>query len=220
MLPFIPRGLPVYQSHGIVHSQTIVRNINSILRSWRIPVSSREAYFLYLAAWVHDLGYLHPETIHTRAVHPELSCRILADAEIFPLTPDEYPVLEEIIRFREYADGKSGTSGENNRTDLLGALFHLADSLDIGKDRCPPTVFTLIREALDEQASLHWLAHAHVSGYSFACPDVIIRLSEKGSVPVATRIKPHLEEDCRYTGEVFKTYGYLPPRIIYLEPDG
>lgn len=132
ILPFIPRGLPVYQSHGICHSRSIIIRMNQFLEIWEIPISTKEAYLLYLAAWLHDIGYLHPGTILKREDHGERSCDMIRSIrylqDLVPRT-NQITALQTIIRSHGSAVDLSRIEIRSpiGRTQLLAAIFRLID---------------------------------------------------------------------------------------------
>lgn len=214
LLPYIPRGLPVYQSHGIAHSSAILGYINQILTTPGLDVSPRERSLLYMAAWFHDIGYLHPLSIHNRGTHPELSVDMIRkDPVISDLVPgDDREDLLTIIRYHDsQADLRSlCETVPEIRTPLLAALFRLADAVDIGNDRCPAEVFSLIEDGLDEHSRRHWMAHQNVRACVITYPVIRILVHDPENPFFRRRIIPHLEDDCRSTGVILKEYGFIP----------
>ena len=214
LLPFIPRGLPVYQSHGIGHSLAIIRHINQLLTIPGFQQDPGETFLLYLAAWVHDLGYLHPGSLDTRSAHPGLSVTMIRrDATIRELVWDEEQLpLEDIIRNHDtHTDFTMiRQSSQSYRTMLLAALFRLADALDLGKDRCPPEVFILIEDGLDDHSRNHWLAHQNIKECIIDNTIIRVMVHDLENRHFRERIVPHLEEDCRSSGIIFERYGLTP----------
>lgn len=223
LLPFIPRGLPVYQSHGVGHSLAIIRNINQCIRAPALRLSPLEVFLLYLAAWFHDLGYLHPLSIHDRSMHPVISGEMIRrDTFIRGLIQDEYlPVLESIIRYHDsYTDLMAiQETFPPLRTPLLAALLRIADAVDIGTDRCPPEVFALIKDGLDEHSQKHWQAHQNIQECVIAYPVIRIQVHDPENQIFLTRIIPHLENDCQSTGVIFEQYGMAPMVLVYRRSD-
>lgn len=223
LLPFIPRGLPVFQSHGTDHSLAIIRYINQVIRSPVFHLNSRDIYLLYLAAWFHDLGYLHPLSIHDRSMHPALSVQMIQrDTVIRGLVQDEeQPALESIIR---YHDSHSDLTMIHDtcptlRTSLLAALFRIADAVDLGTDRCPPEVYALIEDGLDEHSQKHWQAHQNIKECVIAYPVIRILVHDPDNPFFRKRIIPHLECDCQSTGVIFSRYGIPPLGLVYRRTD-
>jgi hypothetical protein len=223
LLPFIPRGLPVYQSHGINHSLALIRNINQIFRSPVLQVHPQEIFLLYLAAWFHDLGYLHPLSIHNRRTHPVISVEMIRkDTIIRGLVRDEeMPILESIIRYHEsHTDLMMiQETMPSLRTPLLAALFRIVDAVDIGTDRCPPEVYSLIEDGLDEHSQKHWQAHQNIQECVIVYPVIRIQVHDPEDQIFLTRIIPHLENDCQSTGVIFEQYGMAPMVLAYQRSD-
>ncbi len=214
LLPFIPRGLPVFQSHGIEHSRAIIRYINQFLTIPGLSPTPDEITLLYLAAWFHDIGYLHPVSIHNRGKHADLSCEMIHRDPVIGdlISPEDEAALDTIVRYHDtHADLTriSGT-GSEIRVSLLASLFRLADAADIGADRCPPEVFSLIEDGLDEHSRRHWLAHQNVLGCRIAYPFIRILVHDPHNPFFTRRIIPHLEDDCTQTGIILQRYNFSP----------
>ncbi len=219
MLNFIPRGLPVYQSHGKIHSQNIIRNINELVRIPGFVINEKEAYILYLAAWLHDIGYLHPKTITCRSIHPKMSCQMIRSDNTISgfIHPDEMNCLMDIILFHDTTSDLKRIIDENPeiRTSLLAAIFRIADSIDVGVDRCPSEVFVLIEDSLDNQSKVHWYAHHNISGVAIKHPDVMIAVKDPNDFLFNDRIMRHVEKDFEGAAEIFERYGFEAYKLIH-----
>ena len=226
MLPFIPRGLPVYQSHGVDHSLAIIRYINQIFRIPGLELNPTELLILYLAAWFHDIGYLHPLSIHNRSMHPALSVEMIKRDTLIQglVQEEELFTLEMIVRYHDTRTDltKIPETSPLLRTPLLAALFRLTDAIDIGTDRCPPEVFMHIEDGLDEHSRRHWQAHQGILGCVIAYPVIKVLVCDPENPFFRRRIIPHLEEDCRSSGIILKQYGIAPLMPVYRksDPDG
>lgn len=219
ILPFIPRGLPVFQSHGPVHSLAIIRYINQLILSFPGRFHIKEIFLLYLAAWFHDIGFLHPLSIHDRGRHPAISAEMIMQDQTLSdlLSLPEQSDLAVIVRFHDtHADLSQIRTQSSLRIPLLAGMFRLTDAIDIGNDRCPPELFTLIEDGLDEHSRRHWKAHQNVIGCSITYPKITITIHTRHSPFFLRRIVPHLEDDCRSCGVVCRQYGIEPPRIVYI----
>lgn len=223
ILPFIPRGLPVYQSHGTGHSLAIIGNLNRLIGSPELPVHHAEAFILYLAAWFHDIGYLNPLSIHNRSMHPALSVEMIRRDPIIQglVRKEELSTLEIIVRYHDshvdltrIQEIKPGI-----RTPLLAALFRFVDALDIGTDRCPPEVFILIEEGLDEHSKRHWQAHQNILRVTTTYPVIRILVHDPDNPFFRRRIVPHLEEDRLSVNQILEQYGFVPFTVIYQRSD-
>lgn len=222
LLPFIPRGLPVFQSHGVGHSQAIITYINQLLISFPLPLNQQEIFLLYLAAWFHDIGFLHPLSIHNRGRHPEISeDMIMRDRFLSELlSPEERENLAVIVRFHDtHSDLLKIRTSSTLKIPLLAGLFRLADAIDIGKDRCPPEVFCLIEDGLDEHSRRHWKAHQNVKGCVIAYPEIVITIYDPENPFFRRRIVPHLDDDCKSSGIICRKYGISPFQIVYHRDD-
>ena len=219
LLPFIPRGLPVFQSHGILHSLAIIRIIHRIIQSPDIDLTLPEIFLLYMAAWFHDIGYLHPLTIQNRGVHPAISAEMIQqDPDIRSLiTAEEFPILDTIIRYHDsHTDLTMIQETQSSvRSSLLAALFRLADAVDLGTDRCPPEVFTLIKDGLDEHSRRHWQAHQNVRGIVITYPVITILVQDPENQSFQRRIVTHLNDDCESCNQILKRYGMGPIILEY-----
>lgn len=216
LLPFIPRGLPVYQSHGTLHSLAIIRVINRIIQSPDINLTLQETFLLFMAAWFHDIGYLHPVTIQNRGIHPIISVEMIQQDPVIRslIKGDELPILDTIIRYHDSDTDLTliQETSSSVRSSLLAALFRLADAVDIGGDRCPPEVFSLIKDGFDEHSRRHWQAHQNVRGIVITFPDITILVQDPDDQPFLRRIVPHLTGDCESCNQILKRYGI--PRVI------
>jgi hypothetical protein len=214
LLPFIPRGLAVYQSHGILHSLNIIGSINRLITAPGMQITHTEAFLLYLAAWLHDLGYLHPLSVYDRGMHAELSIEMISrDNTILNLVEkQELPILETIIRYHDTRTNLDIIREEipSIRTPLLAAIFRIADAVDIGTDRCPPEVFMLIGDGLNEHSRRHWQAHHNIINVTITYPVITIEVRDPENPFFRRRIIAHLEEDCMSAGRVLKRYGLAP----------
>jgi len=214
LLPFIPRGLAVYQSHGILHSLNIISFLNRLITVPGMQISHTEAFLLYLAAWFHDLGYLHPLSIYDRGMHAELTIDMISrDNTILNLLEKyELPILETIIRYHDTRTDLEAIREEipSIRTPLLAAIFRIADAVDIGTDRCPPEVFMLIGDGLNEHSRRHWQAHHNIIRVTIAYPVITIEVRDPENPFFRRRIIAHLEEDCMAANRILKRYGYAP----------
>ena len=217
MLPFISRGLPVFQSHGISHSLSVIDFIHQASISFPVILHPEELFLLYLASWFHDLGYLHPLSIHDRRRHGELSIEMItADSMISGLlSAEEMDHLATIIRYHDsHTDLSKIRSGSSLRLPFITALFRLTDALDIGKDRCPPEVFILIEDGLDEHSRRHWKAHQNIIKCIIHHPFVKIIVNNVDNPFFMRRIIPHLEDDCTSANLIFEQHGVDPVQLI------
>jgi hypothetical protein len=218
LLPFIPRGLPVYQSHGVTHSLAIISFINQITRYPGILLTTPELFLLSLSAWFHDIGYLHPHSLIDRHQHPCLSAAMVHKDPVIHdlLRPDELSILEIIIRNHDSRTDLSQIreSSDPVRIPLLAAVFRLVDAIDIGTDRCPPEVFALIEDGLDDHSKRHWQAHQNVLGCLVVYPEIKILVRDPDNPFFRRRIVTHLEDDCHSCGRIFQMYGVKPPVLV------
>ena len=222
LLPFIPRGLPVYQSHGISHSLAIIRYSNQIIRTAGLNFRPREIFLLYLAAWFHDIGYLHPDSLHNRKRHTILSCEMIRkDPVIAGLVHEqEMLVLDTLIRYHDsHADLTTIQESFPFRTPLLSALFRLADVADIGADRCPPEVFDLIQDGLTKNEVQHWQAHTNITGCIIIYPFIMVLVRDPDNPHFKKRIIPHVKENVLSLWPILKQYGLAFPVPVYFTGD-
>ncbi len=214
LLPFIPRGLPVFQSHGVVHSLALVSNINKLIAGPGLQVSPDERFLLYLAAWLHDLGYLHPLSIYDRGMHVSLSVEMLDRDQtvINLLNASELSLLGTIIRYHDTHTDLTAIREETTsvRTPLLAALFRVADAVDLGTDRCPEEVFLLIEDGLNEHSRRHWQAHQNITGVRISYPVITIQVHDPENPFFRRRVMAHLEEDTMTANVILKRYNLAP----------
>ncbi len=222
LLPFIPRGLPVYQSHGSYHSLAIIRHINQIIRTSGLIFSPREIFLLYLAAWFHDIGYLHPFSLHNRKIHPALSVEMIRKDPVITglVQEEELRVLDIIIQYHgSHADLTTIEESFPLRAPLLAALFRLADLADIGADRCPFSVFVLIQDGLSANEIQHWQAHTNILRCLIVYPLIVVLVQDPKQPFFKERIIPHVEEDLLSLGLICERYGLASPVPVYLTRD-
>lgn len=222
MLPFIPRGLPVYQSHGMNHSLSIIRHINQILWMPGLQCCPQEVFLLYLAAWFHDIGYLHPHSLHNRKIHTILSCDMIRKDPVIAGLVDEQEmlVLDIIVRYHNsHSDPTLIPESLPFRAQLLAALFRLADLADIGADRCPPDVLDLIQDGLSTTEVQHWQAHTNIIGCVIIYPIILVLVKDLNNPFFKERLVPHIEEDLLSPGLVCERYGLAFPVPVYLMSD-
>lgn len=222
LLPFIPRGLPVFQSHGICHSEGIIRYINQMIRTFPLPLCEKECFLLYLAAWFHDIGYLHPLSIHDRSSHADLSAMMIQSDPVLSdlLSEIELDHLAFLVKFHDSrAELTTKVISSSLRMHLVTALFRLTDAIDLGTDRCPPKVFSLIEDGLDEHSRWHWKAHQNVKACYFHYPSLTIVVYNPEDPFFRRRIVPHLEDDCRSCSPIFRINGVEPCRLVIERSD-
>ncbi len=223
LLPFIPRGLPVFQSHGICHSEALIRFIHQMLRTLPISLGNEEIFLLFLGAWFHDIGYIHPISIHDRSRHAELSSVIIRTDPFLSelLTENERSDLAFLVECHDSRiDLMTKRSTSLLRLHLVTALFRLIDALDLGTDRCPSEVFSLIEDGLDEHSRRHWKAHQNVQSCFFKYPSLIIRVYDPEDPFFRLRIVPHLEDDCTSCSPIFGKSGLEPCYLAIETSDG
>jgi hypothetical protein len=223
LLPFIPRGLPVFQSHGLCHSETLIRYIHQVLGTLPISLNHEEIFLLFLAAWFHDIGYLHPLSIHDRSRHAEFSSLIIRTDPFLSelLTGRERNHLAFLIECHDSrVDFTSRRITSPLRMHLITDLFRLIDALDLGTDRCPPEVFSLIEDGLDEHSRRHWKAHQNVQSCFFRYPALTIMVYVPEDPFFRLRIVPHLEDDCSSCSPVFLKSGLEPCYLAIETSDG
>lgn len=224
LLPFIPRGLPVYQSHGVNHSLSIIHTINSLTAVPDLQINPAEAFLLYLAAWLHDLGYLHPLSIYDRGMHTELSLDMIdRDPTIQRhILPSELSLLGIIVRYHDTHTNLTAIreTSSNVRISLITALFRIADAIDIGTDRCPPEVFELISDGLNEHSRRHWQAHQNVIGIRISYPVIIIMVRDPENPFFRRRVIAHLQEDCMTANLILKRFNLSPVTIECRKEEG
>ena len=175
ILPFIQRGITERTAHDINHSERVIYFTNKIIdvvRGEGCVFSRHEVLLLYIAGWLHDIGYLSGlnEDDHARE-----SCRMieaLSSQNRLPLG-DLEPLLRYIVRYHQSSSDleevpeRYSIDNDVVRLRLVSAIFRLADACHMGEDRANDIVYILISNQFTPTAILHWKANRNILSVDF-----------------------------------------------------
>jgi exopolyphosphatase/pppGpp-phosphohydrolase len=143
-----------------------------------------ERFVLEASAWLHDIGYMLPEP-KKHAIHSHSLIKRFG-RKYFYLDKAERTVISWICRSHSH-DFPLGDvppvlnlHGEDVRTQILAAIFSLADACDIHTKRAPEIVFEIIKDELQRKAKEsipHWLANQSINGIFFSEAEEAIYIS-------------------------------------------
>jgi hypothetical protein len=195
ILRFLPREIQDYPSHGIDHTNTIIRLTNVFLKKWSIKLSKDERFIIYLAAWTHDLG-----RICGGSHHNEESEKII-DEYIAPwLKPNISACLKKVAvsHSHDYDIDDIPETWNEIRLKLICSIFRIIDAAEIDSGKSPKIVYDLIRKKsshpLNPMSNNYWLAHLNIQVVGFDFPEIVIGVEKKGgSELLITKLKDEIE---------------------------
>lgn len=211
-LKFIPRGIPDYPSHGVDHSQNIIDLLNKFIKAWSIDITEKEAYLLYLGAWVHDIG-----NITGRNGHNKKSAEIVGKIPFFEsvLGKDIVALLKWIAKAHssKYPLKEVPQNCLSVRLQLICSIFRIIDACEIANSKCPSEVYELIKDDLVSSKSdsdKYWKAHMSVIGVWFKVPNIGILVDD---LEFSNILIEHLKEEIDSVRDVLDTNGIPVPRV-------
>ena len=189
-LKFIPRAIPDYPSHGADHSKEILSLLDRFIEAWQVNLAEKEAYLLYLGAWVHDIG-----NITGRESHNEKSAEILDKTPFFRsiLGKEIITLLKWVVKAHSstYPLERVPKDCLGVRLQLICSIFRIIDACEIGNPKCPSEVYEFIEDDLGTESNKYWKAHISIVGLSFKFPKIKILVDDS---KVSSILIDHIEE--------------------------
>lgn len=208
-LKFIPRAIPDYPSHGADHSKEIVSLLGRFIEAWQINLTEKEAYLLYLGAWVHDIG-----NINGRECHNEKSAEILDKTPFFGsiLGKEIITLLKWVVKAHSSTYPLERVSKDclGVRLQLICSIFRIIDACEIGHPKCPSEVYKFIKDDLDTESNKYWKAHISIIGLSFKLPKIKIVVDDP---EVSSILIDHLKEEINSISAVLDSNGVPVPHV-------
>lgn len=173
---WIPRSIPNFTDHGILHTVNVIKNISKLDNYTKL--SEREKFILVLAAILHDIGCIIDRDLHNFHTVELLNRPEYSDF-IDELTEDEALSLIQVI----LAHSKNynleiiiETLAEDIRLDLICPLFRLSDALDISTSRIQGVLFSILTDynKLSEKSKKIWESHVAISDISVEGNKIIV----------------------------------------------
>lgn len=209
LLKFIPRGIPDYPSHGVDHSQNIIDLLDKFIKAWSIDITEKEAYLLYLGAWVHDIG-----NITGRDGHNKKSAEIVGKIPFFGsiLGKDIVTLLKWIAKAHssKYPLKEVPQNCLSVRLQLVCSIFRIMDACEIVYSKCPNEVYELIKDDLGSESDKYWKAHMSVIGVGFKIPIIEIVVDD---LEFSNILIEHLKEEIDSVRDVLDTNGIPVPCV-------
>lgn len=208
-LKFIPRAIPDYPSHGADHSKEIISLLDRFIEAWQVNLTEKEAYLLYLGAWVHDIG-----NINDREGHNEKSAEILDKTPFFGsiLGKEVITLLKWVVKAHSstYPLERVPKDCLGVRLQLICSIFRIMDACEIGNPKCPGEVYEFIKDDLDPESDKYWKAHISIVGVSFKLPKIKIVVDDP---EVSSILIDHLKEEIDSISEVLDSNGVPVPHV-------
>ncbi len=208
-LKFVPRDIPNYPSHGVDHSQNIIKLLNEFIEAWSINLTKKETYLLYLGAWVHDIGI-----ITGREGHNESSAEILDKTPFFGsiLGKDIVALLKWIVMAHSssYPMKKVPKNFLGVNLQLICSVFRIMDACEIAYSKCPSEVYELIKNDLDTKNDKYWKAHMSILGTWFEVPKIKILVD---NLEFSNILIEHLKEEIDSIRDVLDSNNIPVPHV-------
>lgn len=163
LLHWMPRSIPQYTDHGMLHSVNVLRYLRDLIRTYPFNFTEEEKFLLALSSILHDLGCLTGKNLHN-----EKTVRILRKTQFELLRYNLDPVLvrslEEIILAHSSDFNLNSVSDdpiEEIRLKIICSLFRLADACDISSLRVKRILLEILEEEglLEEEHIKYWKSH-------------------------------------------------------------
>lgn len=180
MLNWIPRTIPEFTDHGILHSTNVLRNIIKIHENC-VKFTQNEKYILAIASFVHDFGCLINRDRHNYLTLEMLDKGFVDIKE--HVSYEEYNSLcQTILSHKKDYDLNlifENLSKEINLKKIC-PLFRLADSSDIGKRRIAPKIYKILLEynMLSEKSKKIWASHLSIEDIEYYDRDIEIYVND------------------------------------------
>jgi|WetSurMetagenome_2_1015567.scaffolds.fasta_scaffold14635_1 hypothetical protein len=218
-LRFAPRKIQNFPSHGVDHSVSIIRMINSFPEEWGIKLTRTERFILYAAAWLHDIG-----CVKDRTPHNKISVDILMNSESIcdffnSLDSDLLFILEYVIESHSSSyDIMTVPAGRGAvRVRLICAIFRLLDACEITNFKCPKSVYTEIKDDLktpdgsvDTDAIEFWEGHMNIKDLGFFKPEIVVLVNHARK---SKKITDRLVREIESVQDIFRENGMDVPVV-------
>jgi hypothetical protein len=218
-LRFAPRKIRNFPSHGVDHSVSIIRMINSFPEEWGIKLTRIERFILYAAAWLHDIG-----CVKDRTPHNKISVDILMNSESIcdffnSLDSDLLFILEYVIESHSssYDIMTIPVKRRTVRVRLICAIFRLLDACEITNFKCPASVYNEIKDDLknddgseDKDAIEFWEGHMNIKDLGFFKPEIVIMVNKSRT---SKKITDRLIKEIESVQEIFSENGLDVPVV-------
>lgn len=166
LLHWIPRGIPEYTDHGVLHTRNVLRYVRDLVTEYSVEFFDEEKYLLALSAVLHDIGCIAGKEEHNRRSIEILS---MPQFEFFRILigPMFYRALEQIIISHSKNYDLSQIHADPSpeiRLKFISSIFRLADACDISALRVKQLVFdVLVKEEKLEKKSIDiWRSHLEI----------------------------------------------------------
>ena len=194
ILPKINAYFPTYTDHGVIHSENVLKIIDTILSVNYKKLTEEELFCLYCAAWLHDIGMIgdvdprlmtdyYREKI--RNEHHIRSFNIIKDEkEKFGLDERLSDIIGWICRahsskFEEWEELQRLEEKLNVRLCTLAAILRLADELDLTPERAGRAWSERTPPA--RESSIHFDKHLSVKEVKVKGDTIIVILYRLGT---------------------------------------
>jgi len=212
LLYYLPRGIPQYTDHGVLHSQNLLRLLCNFVNNWAgTAFANEEKYLLSIAVWLHDIGCLlgrekHNENSVKLLEHPRFSfIDNLLDGDLRSCL--KYIIVSHSSDYKLKNIPKIPVH-QDVRLKLACATFRSIDGCDITDARTKPILYDILKTySLLEKDSIEiWECHLSTIGAVFQGNDINITY-RKGKRKEARLLTDHLREDLKKLNRIFKKYG-------------
>lgn len=217
LLHHIPRGIPEYTDHGVLHSHNVLRYVRDIVKEYPKKFTEEERFILALSAVLHDIG-----CISGREKHSEKTVRILAKKRfnLFRdmLGPLFYRALEQVIVAHSKDFDLTSIPADPSpeiRLKVISAIFRLADACDISALRVKELLLEVLLEEsqLDGKSEEIWRAHLEIENVLIKGTKIKPQIY---NLKVAEYCLENLAEELKQINPILSAHE-LP--IFLLEPD-
>jgi hypothetical protein len=217
ILNFIPRSIPQFTDHGILHSNNILRLLAKFQENQTKTLTSfsftkDELFLLSLATYLHDIGCIIDRTDHNRKSgkllleHPAffflndkigkdllkcLNLIIIAHSSNFELEAISTEPLHATVRVR-----------------LMAAIFRLLDACEISAARVSKVLYDILTTngQMKPEEIKYWEAHFSICDLFFKGNDIVLDCDDLAK---AGLIIDHLRKDLFPINRVFSQENFL-----------
>lgn len=212
LLHYLPRGIPRYTDHGVLHSQNLMRLLSNFLSNWTsTPFSDEEKYLLCLSVWLHDIGCLLG-----RKKHNEKSVKLLEHQRFSFIDGLLDGALQSCLKYIIVSHSTDydleripkDPIDPNVRLRLTCATFRLIDGCDITDARTKPILYDILTSysLLGKENFENWRCHLSTIGAVFKGSNIYITY-RRGKRRQAETLLRHLKTDLKSLNGIFGKYG-------------